>query len=170
MKRMAGREVRLGPGWSRLDNNRETFVNSRAWEPVCRRAPNRAGREGRRPSGWPSSEPCTAGADGQVLQFDPSVCGTCSKGEPLSRYCPKQYRQRSCAWEGWGEREVLLRHRRVGRVGLRERGPFFPVFQWLEQYGHFPREKCSSVEARFAFLCPLGKTSFLRAAREDGRR
>src|ERR1700731_172415 len=163
MKQLVKEEVWPRPGWGRRDN-------SRACKPVCQRKPYHVNPEGGRLSGWPSFEPCTAGADGQVLRCDPSACGTCSEAEPLFRYCPKQYRQRFCAWEGWGEREVLLRHRKVGRVALRARVSFLPVFQWLERYGLFPRNKCSSVEPRFTFLCRLGKTSFLRAAREDGRR
>src|SRR6202158_820478 len=143
----------LRRGWDRVANIKATRGNARASEPVWRRKTSRPSRETARLSGWPSSEPCRAGADGQVLRCDPSACGTCSEDEPLSRNCPKRYRQRSCASGDWGVQGVLLRHRRVGRVGLREREPSSPAFQWLEQYGRFPRVKCSTVGVRCAFRC-----------------
>src|ERR1700730_14741643 len=148
MRELIKKEDWLWPESNRLPDHKTDCVPPRAHTYL-------KGLSAQMLSGWPSFEPCTAEADGQVLRSDPSVCGTCSEAEPLFRYCPKQYRQRSCAWEDWGEREVLLRHKRVDRVGLRERGPFFPVFQLQEQYGRFPREKCNSVEARFAFRCHL---------------
>src|SRR6266566_5154704 len=159
--------VWLRPGWDYFSNFNG---DARACEPVCRRRPARSSRETAGLSGWPSSEPCTARADGRVLLSGPSACGTCSADAPLSPYCPKQYRQRSCASEDWGVREVPLRHRRVGRVGLPKRGPFFPASQWLELYGRFPRVRCSNAGVRCAFRYPLGKTFFPRAKREDGRR
>jgi hypothetical protein len=170
MKLLIRKEDWLGPGSGRLGQNKAARENPRACRLVCRTERSHVSRETAGLSDWPSFEPYKAGADGQVLQFDPSVCGTCSEGEPLFRYYPKRYRQRSCASVGWGVREVPLRHRRVGRVGLRERGPSFPVFQWLEQYVRFPREKYNSAEVRCVSQYPLGKTSFLRARHEDGRR
>src|SRR5690349_11724274 len=161
MKQLAGKTNWHRPEGHRLGDGEAPA--KRALELVCRRKRSRLDRENAGSSDWPSSEPCTTGADGRVLRSDPSVCGTCSKGEPLFRCCPKRCRQRSCVSEDWGVREALLRHRRVDKVGLRERGPSFPVFQWLEQYARFPREKYSSVEARFASRYHLGKISFLRA-------
>src|SRR5712692_2966197 len=101
VKQRSANTVWLRPGWNHLAN---ITGDARAYEPVCRRMPSRLSRETAGLSGWPSSEPCRAGADGRVLQSDPSVCGTCSKGAPLCPNYPKQYRQRSCASEDWGAR------------------------------------------------------------------
>src|ERR1700737_1193995 len=155
MKQRIWIEDGLRPGWGRLGNIKATGGDARAWEPVWRRKTSRPSRETAGLSGWPSSEPCRAGADGQVLQCDPSACGTCSEAEPLSRNCPKRYRRRFCACEDWGVRVVPLRHRKVDKEGLPKRGPSFPAFQWQEPYGRFLRVKCSSVGVRCAFRCPL---------------
>src|ERR1700674_436910 len=108
MKKGGGGAGWLGPGWVCLGDIWTARGDARACEPVCRRKPSRNSRETAGLSGWPSSEPCRAGADGPVLECDPSACGTCSEDELLSRSCPKRYRQRSCASEDWGVREVLL--------------------------------------------------------------
>src|SRR5579872_2712021 len=142
-------------------------------EPFSRYDRERSVRVGRRPaglSGRPSSEPCTAGDGGRLLQCGPSACETCSEDEPLFRCCPTQFRRRSCASEGWAVPAAPLHRRRVGRVGLPGREPFSRVFQWPERYGHFPRGRYSSGAVRCAFRCPLGKTSFLRVEREDDHR
>ena len=169
MKQGVKDAVWLRPGWDHLGDIRYTHGDARAYEPVWRRKPSRPGRENAQLSGWPSSGPSRAGADGQVLQCDPSACGTCSEDVPLSRSCPKRYRQRSCASEDWGVRVVPLRHRKVDKGGLPKRAPSFPVFQWQERYGRFLRGKCSSVGVRCAFRYPLGRTSLLRAKREADR-
>jgi hypothetical protein len=167
MKHRLKNEIWVRPGWSEFRDINTTCSAIRTFEPFGQRRSSRPRRDTAELSGWPFSEPCTAGADGHFLQYEPSACGTCSEDEPLSRTCPKRYRRRSCASEDWGVRVVLLRHRTVDKGGLPKRGPFFPVFQWLERYGRFPRVKCSSVVSRYVSRCPLEKTCVLRAARED---
>ena len=150
-------------------DHKTTYGDTRAYTPVCRKLPSRTSRETAGLSGWPSSEPDTAEADGRVLRYDPSVCGTCSEDAPLSRNFPKRCPQRSCASEGWGVREVLRRHRKVDKEGLPKRAPISRAFRWPEQYGHFRRGRYSNEAVQCAFRCPLEKAFFLRAAREDGR-
>jgi len=162
--------VTLRPGWGRVHIAKTMRDDPRASVPVCRQEPSRWTRETAGLSGWPSSEPCKAGADGRLLQCDPSACETCSADAPLSLNSPTQYRQRSFASEGWGVPVVLHRHRRVDRVGLPKRVPSSPASQWPELYGHFQRGKYSNEAVRYAFRYPLGRTSFLRAVREDGHR
>jgi hypothetical protein len=154
----------LWPGWYYFGREKTKESNAtRAREPVWPRTPVRPVPEGRKSaglSGWPSSEPCKAGAGGRLLQCDPSACETCSEDEPLSRCCPKRFRRRFCASEDWAAREVLLRHRRVDREGLPGRGPFSRAFRWPERCGHFRRGRYSSEAVRCAFRCPLGRTFF----------
>src|ERR1035437_3670181 len=168
MKHRVENEIWGRPGWGEFRDINTTCGETWAFERVCQRRTSRPGRDTAGLSGWPFSEPCKAGADGHLLEYDPSACGTCSEDEPLSRTCPKQYRRHSCASEDWGVRVVLLRHRTVDKGGLPKRGPFFRVFQWQEPYGRFPRVKCSSVAVQYASRYPLERTSFLRAEREDG--
>src|SRR6267154_2675246 len=156
------------PGRHHLANIEGTRGGTRAERSVCWKTPSRISRETAGLSGWPSSEPCTAEADGQVLRCDPSAGGTCSADAPLSRRCPKRYRRRFSASEGWGVREVLLRHRKVDKEGLPKREPFSRAFRWPEPYGRFRRGRYSNEAVRCAFRCPLGRTSSLRAVREDG--
>src|SRR5580704_14093182 len=163
-------KVWVRPGWGRVHTAKTTRSDARASTPVCRIKPSRWSRETAGLSGWPSSEPCKAGAGGRLLQCDPSVCETCSEDEPLSRRCPRRSRRRFCASEGWEARVALLHHRRVGRVGLPGREPFSRAFRWPEPYGHFRRARYSSEAVRCAFRCPLGSTFFLRARREADHR
>ncbi len=171
-----GRDWR-GPAENHFRAKDAILVNRGGWEPVCGRSPESSRETANlhfgmfrvNVSGWPSSEPCKAGADGRLLQCDPSACETCSADAPLSRNCPKRYRRRSCASEGWGVREVLLRHRRVDRVELPKRAPFSRAFRWPEPYGHSQHAIYSSEEVPFVFRYPLESIFFLRAAREDGR-
>src|SRR5580704_9424117 len=148
-------KVWVRPGWGRVHTAKTTRSDARASTPVCRIKPSRSSRETAGLSGWPSSEPCKAGAGGRLLQCDPSACETCSADVPLSLNCPRRYRQRSYASEGWGVPAVLHRHRTVDRVGLPKRVPSSPASQWPELYGHFQRGKYSNEAVQYAFRYPL---------------
>src|SRR5213592_702057 len=87
----------------------------------------------------------------------------------LYRRCPRRCRQTICAWADSVIAAVLHRHKRVDRVGTREREPVFRAFRWPGLYGHSQRGICNNEVTPFAFRCRPGRVSFLRGVREGGR-
>src|SRR2546423_584427 len=65
---------------------------------------------------------------------------------------------------------VPRRHKRVDRVGTRERERVFPTFRWPGQYDHSLRGKYNNEADPFVFRCRPGRVSFLRGVREGGHR
>lgn len=121
-------------------------------------------------SEWLASVPYAERACDLVRWICSTLAGAVLEIAHLSRNCPTRDRQRTSASADLAIPVVPHRHKRVDRVGPREREPFSPAFQWRGQCGRFLCGIRGTEVSPCAFRCRLGRVSLPRAFRGGGRR